>query len=50
MEVFANRRQCVTQRLYPSRPDSTGIALFSRGAAARVCTLTAWPMTSPYQA
>ncbi len=47
LEVFANRRQCVTQRLYPSRPDSTGIALFSRGGPARVCTLTAWPLTSP---
>lgn len=48
LEVFANRRQCVTQRLYPSRPDSTGLALFSRGGATQVRALTAWPLASPY--
>ena len=27
VEVFANGRQCLTQRVYPSRPDSCGVAL-----------------------
>ena len=44
LEVFANGRQCITQRIYPSRSDSTGIALFSRGGSANVELLEAWPM------
>ncbi len=44
LEVFANRRQCVTQRIYPTRPDSTGVSLFARGGDARVRSLQAWPL------
>ena len=44
LEVFANRRQCVTQRIYPTRPDSTGVSLFARGGEARVRWLQAWPL------
>ena len=44
LEVFANRRQCVTQRIYPTRPDSTGVSLFARGGEARVRSLQAWPL------
>ena len=29
LEVFANSRQCVTQRIYPTRGDSMGVRLFS---------------------
>lgn len=46
LEVFANGRQCVTQRLYPTREDSTGIALFARDGSARVRTLAAWEMAA----
>ena len=44
LEVFANSRQCVTQRIYPTRPDSTGVCLFARGGKARVRSLQAWPL------
>jgi sucrose-6-phosphate hydrolase SacC (GH32 family) len=45
IEVFANDgRQAVMRRIYPTRPDSTGIALFSNGGTARVSSLEAWEM------
>ena len=44
LEVFANRRQCITQRIYPTRADSTGISLFARGGAARLRSLQAWTL------
>jgi sucrose-6-phosphate hydrolase SacC (GH32 family) len=46
LEVFANGRQCITQRVYPTREDSTGIALFARAGSARVGTLKAWEMAA----
>ena len=42
LEVYANRRQCVTQRIYPTRRDSVGVALFANGGAAQVRRLDAW--------
>jgi beta-fructofuranosidase len=44
VEVFANGRQAVMRRIYPSREDSLGVALFSEGGPARVTTLEAWDM------
>ena len=44
LEVFANDRQCLTQRLYPTRDDSLGVALFAHGAGARVTRCDAWQM------
>ena len=44
LEVFANRRQCVTQRIYPTRTDSLGVSLFARGGEAKVKSLQAWPL------
>ena len=44
LEVFANRRQCVTQRIYPARTDSIGISLFARGGQARVRSLQSWTL------
>ena len=44
LEVFANGRQCVTQRIYPTRGDSLGVALFSRGGNVNVKFLDAWDM------
>jgi sucrose-6-phosphate hydrolase SacC (GH32 family) len=46
LEVFANERQCVTQRIYPSRGDSVGVALFARGGGAKVRSLDAREMAS----
>jgi beta-fructofuranosidase len=44
MEVYANKRQCVTQRIYPTREDSQGVVLFSRGGDMNVSMLNAWDM------
>lgn len=46
IEVFANDRACLTSRIYPTRADSLGIALFSQGGEARLETLNAWQMRS----
>jgi beta-fructofuranosidase len=50
IEVFANGRQAVMRRIYPSRTDSVGVKLFSKGGAAHVTTLEAWDMmpSNPY--
>ena len=44
VEVFANGRQAVMRRIYPSRPDSTRVKLFSNGAPASISNLEAWQM------
>jgi sucrose-6-phosphate hydrolase SacC (GH32 family) len=44
LEVFANGRQCVTQRIYPTRSDSLGVTLFSRGGSVDVKSLDTWDM------
>jgi len=44
IEVYANGRQCVTQRIYPSRPDSVQIRAFCRGGQASVRSVEAWNM------
>lgn len=50
VEVFANGRQAIARRIYPSRPDSMGVSLFSTGGAIRVHTLEAWNLapSNPY--
>ncbi|MBI2297916.1 MAG: glycoside hydrolase family 32 protein, partial [Armatimonadetes bacterium] len=50
LEVFANSRQCLTQRIYPTRDDSQGVSVFAVGGAARVEELTGWAMapTNPW--
>ncbi|MBM83219.1 MAG: hypothetical protein CMJ78_21875 [Planctomycetaceae bacterium] len=44
LEVFANGRQCITQRIYPSRTDSNQVKLFSKGAAVTVKSAQVWDM------
>lgn len=46
LEVFANARQCVTQRIYPARNDSVGVALFSEGGFVEIESLQAWQMAA----
>ena len=46
IEVFANERQCLTIRAYPTREDSSGISLMARGSEANLVSLTAWQMRS----
>jgi beta-fructofuranosidase len=50
VEVFANDRQAVMRRIYPTRKDSLGVVLFSKGGSAKVPTLQAWDMmpSNPY--
>jgi sucrose-6-phosphate hydrolase SacC (GH32 family) len=49
IEIFANGRQCVTQRIYPTREDSTGVELFSKGGSMTVESLQAWDMAPTNQ-
>jgi len=42
LEVFANGRQCITSRIYPTRSDSMGVTLFSRRGSAEVKSVEAW--------
>ena len=46
VEVFANGRQCVALRVYPDRPDSTGVSFRSQGVDGRVLSLNAYRMKS----
>ena len=50
VEVFANNRQAVMRRIYPTRTDSQGVVLFSKGGLTKVTTLQAWDMmpSNPY--
>jgi beta-fructofuranosidase len=50
VEVFANSRQAIARRIYPSREDSIGVSLFSNGGTTRVYTLEAWKIvpSNPY--
>jgi beta-fructofuranosidase len=43
LEVFANGRVCLAARLYPTRADSLGLELFSRGGV-RLAALDVWKM------
>ncbi len=45
LEVFANSRQCLTQRIYPTRADSLGISIFTKGGEAILNKLDAWTIT-----
>ena len=44
VEVFANDRLCLTKRIYPSRNDSLGAALFARGGSATCRSMDVWRM------
>jgi beta-fructofuranosidase len=50
VEVFANSRQAIARRIYPSHADSIGVSLFSTGGSTRVRTLEAWKImpSNPY--
>jgi len=50
IEVFANARQAVVRRLYPTLKDSLGVKLFAKGAGAKVNKLNAWDImpSNPY--
>ena len=45
LEVFANSCLCLTQRIYPTRADSLGVSIFTKGGEAILNTLDAWTIT-----
>jgi hypothetical protein len=45
IEVFANGRQAMVQRIYPTRKDSKEIILFSKKNSAWVYSLDAWDIS-----
>jgi beta-fructofuranosidase len=49
VEVFANGRACVTSRVYPSRHDSLGVALFAEGGAAEARSIDVWEIGSIWE-
>jgi ketosteroid isomerase-like protein len=50
VEVFANGRQAVMRRIYPSQADSVGISMFSTGGTTQVHTFESWHISpsNPY--
>ena len=46
IEIFANEKACLTSRVYPTHPDSLGLALFARGGKAVLKSLDIWKMES----
>ena len=46
VEVFANGRQCLTLRAYPTLKSSTGVSVFARGGEAELVSLVAYQMKS----
>jgi beta-fructofuranosidase len=50
VEIFANSRQAVMRRIYPAKPDSVGVSLFSTGGTTQVHTLQSWKISpsNPY--
>ena len=50
VEVFANNRQAIARRIYPSRQNSTGVRVFSAGGDTHMHSLDAWKITpsNPY--
>lgn len=45
VEVYANGRACLTERIYPARPDSLGIDLVAHGGKAHVIAVDIWDVS-----
>jgi len=48
VEVFANGKQCVAARVYPSRKDAVGVSLKSLGQDSELKLLESWQMKNIY--
>jgi sucrose-6-phosphate hydrolase SacC (GH32 family) len=46
LELFVSDRRYLAQRIFPSRPDSLGVKVFSRGGPTMIRRLKAWQMRS----
>ncbi len=49
IEIFANERLCLAERIYASRADSLGIAAFATGGTATLRQFEAWNMASIWE-
>jgi beta-fructofuranosidase len=49
VEVFANGKQCVAARVYPSRTDSNGVSIMSHGKDSELKSFEAWQMKNIYE-
>jgi beta-fructofuranosidase len=45
VEIFANDRLSMSSRIYPTRADSLGVAVFAEREAGELLSLEAWPMS-----
>ncbi len=50
VEVFANGRARITDRIYPTRADSRGVRAFARGGRATLTAFNAWAMAPIWMA
>lgn len=48
VEVYANGRACLPERVYPSRPDSLGLELVSRGGRATAVSVDVWELSGAW--
>jgi beta-fructofuranosidase len=46
IEVYANRRACITTRFYPEQTEIHGLSLFAHGAVTEVKSVDIWEMHS----
>ena len=46
IEIFANYRETLTRRIYPTRADSLGLKIFTRGGNLKVRLLDIWHVKS----
>jgi beta-fructofuranosidase len=44
VEIFANDRFCLSARIYPAGPRSTGLGLYASGGTAHMASFEAWEM------
>jgi sucrose-6-phosphate hydrolase SacC (GH32 family) len=44
IEIFANGRECITQMVYPSMSESTGVKIFCEGGELEVNNMKCWQM------
>lgn len=46
LEVFAGGRQCLTQRVWPTRADASGVSIVNAGPALSGVVINAWEMAA----
>lgn len=46
IELFAKERTCVTTRVYPTRPNSMGVEIFTQNGPVRLKQVSLWQMQS----